>query len=132
MYLPCTRTGTQASQLIFGGIGKGAHLAIKPAETVNLTAGIIAAGSAAQSTDMTGTYSFRAPRRSNSNGDLGASSLVRRPEDGIPPAREAAEPVRRAAVRRGRRDLLERRALYPLHDREPVHPVSADSDSTCI
>ncbi|RPD63758.1 OPT oligopeptide transporter [Lentinus tigrinus ALCF2SS1-6] len=44
----------KASQLIFGGIGKGAHLAIKPAETVNLTAGIIAAGSAAQSTDMTG------------------------------------------------------------------------------
>ena len=79
MYLPCTRTGTQASQLIFGGIGKGAHLAIKPAETVNLTAGIIAAGSAAQSTDMTGTYSFRAPdgrlpRRSNGNGNLGAPS----------------------------------------------------------
>ena len=73
-HVPCTRTGTQASQLIFGGIGKGAHLAIKPAETVNLTAGIIAAGSAAQSTDMTGTYPFRAPRRSNSNGELGASS----------------------------------------------------------
>ena len=53
-----TRTGTQASQLIFGGIGKGAHLAIKPAETVNLTAGIIAAGSAAQSTDMTGNYAL--------------------------------------------------------------------------
>ncbi|KAI0717205.1 OPT oligopeptide transporter protein-domain-containing protein [Cerioporus squamosus] len=46
----------KASQLVFGGIGKGAHLAIKPAETVNLTAGIIAAGSAAQSTDMTGNY----------------------------------------------------------------------------
>ena len=44
----------KASQLIFGGIGKGAGLAVTPAETVNLTAGIIAAGSAAQSTDMTG------------------------------------------------------------------------------
>ncbi|KAI0745132.1 OPT oligopeptide transporter [Earliella scabrosa] len=44
----------KASQLIFGGIGKGSGLAVGPAETVNLTAGIIAAGSAAQSTDMTG------------------------------------------------------------------------------
>ncbi|EJF57749.1 OPT oligopeptide transporter [Dichomitus squalens LYAD-421 SS1] len=44
----------KASQLIFGGIGKGAHLALRPAETMNLTAGIVAAGSAAQSTDMTG------------------------------------------------------------------------------
>ncbi|KAH9940539.1 OPT oligopeptide transporter [Epithele typhae] len=44
----------KASQLIFGGIGKGAGLSIATAETVNLTAGIIAAGSAAQSTDMTG------------------------------------------------------------------------------
>ncbi|KAI0743453.1 OPT oligopeptide transporter [Daedaleopsis nitida] len=44
----------KASQLIFGGIGKGAGLTINAAETVNLTAGIIAAGSAAQATDMTG------------------------------------------------------------------------------
>ncbi|OJT10730.1 Metal-nicotianamine transporter YSL2 [Trametes pubescens] len=44
----------KASQLVFGGISKGAGLAIAPAQTVNLTAGIIAAGSAAQSTDMTG------------------------------------------------------------------------------
>ncbi|KAI0356330.1 OPT oligopeptide transporter [Trametes cingulata] len=44
----------KASQLVFGGISKGAHLAQAPAQTVNLTAGIIAAGSAAQSTDMTG------------------------------------------------------------------------------
>ncbi|EIW63154.1 OPT oligopeptide transporter [Trametes versicolor FP-101664 SS1] len=44
----------KASQLVFGGISKGAGLAQAPAQTVNLTAGIIAAGSAAQSTDMTG------------------------------------------------------------------------------
>ncbi|KAI0633640.1 OPT oligopeptide transporter [Trametes polyzona] len=44
----------KASQLVFGGISKGAGLAQSPAQTVNLTAGIIAAGSAAQSTDMTG------------------------------------------------------------------------------
>ncbi|KAI0768694.1 OPT oligopeptide transporter [Trametes elegans] len=44
----------KASQLVFGGIAKGQHLAQSPAQTVNLTAGIIAAGSAAQSTDMTG------------------------------------------------------------------------------
>ncbi|KAI0674813.1 OPT oligopeptide transporter [Trametes maxima] len=44
----------KASQLVFGGIAKGSHLAQTPAQTVNLTAGIIAAGSAAQSTDMTG------------------------------------------------------------------------------
>ena len=54
MYLPCTRTGTQASQLIFGGIGKGAHLGQNAAQIMNLTAGVISAGSAAQSTDMTG------------------------------------------------------------------------------
>ena len=44
----------KASQLVFGGIGKGAGLALQPAQTMNLTAGIVAAGSAAQSTDMTG------------------------------------------------------------------------------
>ncbi|KAI0676232.1 oligopeptide transporter [Trametes maxima] len=47
-------TVAKASQLIFGGIGKGAHLAQNPARTMNLTAGVIAAGSAAQSTDMCG------------------------------------------------------------------------------
>ena len=47
-------TVAKASELIFGGIGKGAHLAQNPAQIMNLTAGVISAGSAAQSTDMTG------------------------------------------------------------------------------
>ncbi|OBZ67655.1 hypothetical protein A0H81_12190 [Grifola frondosa] len=47
-------TVAKASQLIFGGIGKGIGLAQAPAQTMNLSAGVIAAGSAAQSTDMTG------------------------------------------------------------------------------
>jgi len=47
-------TVAKASQLIFGGISKGAGLAIKPAQTLNLAAGVIAAGSAAQAADMTG------------------------------------------------------------------------------
>ncbi|KAG6854506.1 hypothetical protein C0991_006108 [Blastosporella zonata] len=47
-------TVAKASQLIFGGIGKGAHLAQSPAQVLNLTAGVIAAGSAAQASDMTG------------------------------------------------------------------------------
>ncbi|KAH6917934.1 OPT oligopeptide transporter protein-domain-containing protein [Coprinopsis sp. MPI-PUGE-AT-0042] len=47
-------TVAKASQLIFGGISNGAGMAEKPAQTVNLVAGVIAAGSAAQSTDMCG------------------------------------------------------------------------------
>jgi OPT family oligopeptide transporter len=47
-------TVAKATQLIFGGISKGSHLAAGPAQTLNLTAGVIAAGSAAQATDMTG------------------------------------------------------------------------------
>ncbi|GLB42392.1 putative OPT oligopeptide transporter protein [Lyophyllum shimeji] len=47
-------TVAKASQLVFGGIGKAAHLAENPARTLNLTAGVIAAGSAAQASDMTG------------------------------------------------------------------------------
>ncbi|PPQ84126.1 hypothetical protein CVT25_003339 [Psilocybe cyanescens] len=47
-------TVAKASQLIFGGISKGTGLAIHPAQTLNMTAGVIAAGSAAQATDMTG------------------------------------------------------------------------------
>jgi len=47
-------TVAKASQLIFGGISKGSHMALKPAQTMNLTAGMIAAGSAAQASDMTG------------------------------------------------------------------------------
>jgi len=47
-------TVAKASQLIFGGISKGAHIAIQPAQTINLAAGVVAAGSAAQSSHMTG------------------------------------------------------------------------------
>mgnify|MGYP001480169394 CR=1 FL=1 len=47
-------TVAKASQLVFGAISKGAGMAQGPAETVNLAAGIIAAGSAAQAGDMTG------------------------------------------------------------------------------
>lgn len=48
------RTVVQASQLIFGGIGKAAHGPQAPAQMLNLSAGVIAAGSAAQACDMTG------------------------------------------------------------------------------
>lgn len=47
-------TVAKASQLIFGGISKGTGLASGPAQIVNLTAGVVSAGSAAQATDMTG------------------------------------------------------------------------------
>lgn len=47
-------TVAKVSQLIFGGISKSTGLATQPAQTLNLTAGVIAAGSAAQATDMTG------------------------------------------------------------------------------
>ncbi|KAG6899675.1 hypothetical protein C0993_008029, partial [Termitomyces sp. T159_Od127] len=47
-------TVAKVSQLIFGGIGKGAHLALNPSQMLNLSAGVIAAGSAAQACDMTG------------------------------------------------------------------------------
>ncbi|KAF8652395.1 hypothetical protein AX16_004423 [Volvariella volvacea WC 439] len=47
-------TVAKASQLIFGGIGKGTNMAQDPARMFNLTAGVIAAGSAAQASDMTG------------------------------------------------------------------------------
>ena len=47
-------TVAKASQLIFGGIGKGAHLQQNPAMVMNLVAGVVSAGSAAQGTDMTG------------------------------------------------------------------------------
>jgi len=46
-------TVSKTSQLIFGGIGKATHLAANPARTLNLTAGVVAAGSAAQASDMT-------------------------------------------------------------------------------
>ncbi|KAK2461174.1 hypothetical protein APHAL10511_006701 [Amanita phalloides] len=47
-------TVAKASQLIFGGIGKAAHLSLQPAQMLNLSAGTVAAGSAAQASDMTG------------------------------------------------------------------------------
>jgi hypothetical protein len=45
-------TVAKASQLIFGGVTKG--MSMIPAQTINLTAGVVAAGAAAQATDMTG------------------------------------------------------------------------------
>ncbi|THH12710.1 hypothetical protein EW146_g7441 [Bondarzewia mesenterica] len=47
-------TVAKASQLIFGGIGKGQGLALRPAEMLNLSAGVVSAGAAAQAVDMTG------------------------------------------------------------------------------
>ena len=47
-------TFLKASQLIFGGVAKGAGYSQSVGETINLAAGVVAAGSAAQSTDMTG------------------------------------------------------------------------------
>ncbi|KAF9010107.1 oligopeptide transporter [Cyathus striatus] len=47
-------TVAKASQLIFGGIAKGAGIEPKSAQMLNLAGGVIAAGSAAQAADMTG------------------------------------------------------------------------------
>ncbi|EAU89388.1 hypothetical protein CC1G_11084 [Coprinopsis cinerea okayama7 len=47
-------TVAKASQLVFGGISKGTGMAEQPAQTINLVSGIIAAGSAAQASDMCG------------------------------------------------------------------------------
>lgn len=47
-------TVAKASQLIFGGIGKGQHLSVTRGETINLVAGVLSGGSAAQASDMTG------------------------------------------------------------------------------
>ncbi|ESK88593.1 oligopeptide transporter [Moniliophthora roreri MCA 2997] len=47
-------TVAKASQLIFGGIAKGQGMAERPSQVFNLTAGVIAGGSAAQASDMTG------------------------------------------------------------------------------
>ncbi|XP_006463464.1 hypothetical protein AGABI2DRAFT_208266 [Agaricus bisporus var. bisporus H97] len=44
----------KASQLIFGGVTKGTGLALPDAQLVNLTAGVVSAGAAAQGSDMTG------------------------------------------------------------------------------
>lgn len=47
-------TVAKASQIIFGGIGKSTGMSLQPAQTLNLSAGVVSAGSAAQATDMTG------------------------------------------------------------------------------
>lgn len=47
-------TVAKASQLIFGGIGKGTGIATNNAKMLNLVGGVVAGGSAAQSADMTG------------------------------------------------------------------------------
>lgn len=47
-------TVAKASQLIFGGISKGNGMPEKPAQSLNLAAGVVAAGAAAQASDMTG------------------------------------------------------------------------------
>lgn len=47
-------TVAKASQLIFGGVTKGAGTGLRAAQEINLVAGIVAAGSAAQASDMTG------------------------------------------------------------------------------
>lgn len=47
-------TVAKGSQLIFGGIGKSTGMGVSAAQTLNLSAGVVAAGAAAQATDMTG------------------------------------------------------------------------------
>lgn len=47
-------TVAKGSQLIFGGIGKSTGMDVSSAQTLNLCAGVVAAGAAAQATDMTG------------------------------------------------------------------------------
>ena len=47
-------TVAKASQLVFGGIGKTAGMSLTAAQTFNLSAGVVSAGSAAQAADMTG------------------------------------------------------------------------------
>ncbi|OCH86719.1 OPT oligopeptide transporter [Obba rivulosa] len=47
-------TVAKASQLIFGGIGKASGLTQSTAQIMNLTAGVVASGSAGQASDMTG------------------------------------------------------------------------------
>ncbi|THV04736.1 oligopeptide transporter [Dendrothele bispora CBS 962.96] len=47
-------TVAKASQLIFGGIGKGTGMPLNDAYMFNLTAGVVSAGAAAQASDMTG------------------------------------------------------------------------------
>ncbi|KAF5378813.1 hypothetical protein D9615_007012 [Tricholomella constricta] len=73
-------TVAKASQLIFGGIAKASGLAEGPARTLNLTAGVIAAGSAAQAADMTGDlktgYLLRAKPRNQFIAQLAGSVVA--------------------------------------------------------
>ena len=52
-------TVAKATQLIFGGIAKGKHMAQAPGQRLNLVAGALAGGSAAQASDMTGDLKVR-------------------------------------------------------------------------
>lgn len=47
-------TVAKGSQLIFGGIGRSAGMNASATQTLNLSAGVVCAGAAAQATDMTG------------------------------------------------------------------------------
>ncbi|KAI0312850.1 oligopeptide transporter [Amylostereum chailletii] len=47
-------TVAKVSQLVFGGIGKGQGIEVTSAQRLNLVAGTVAAGAAAQAVDMTG------------------------------------------------------------------------------
>jgi len=47
-------TCAKASQIVFGGVSKGQGMAANPAQLVNLIAGSLSAGAAAQATDMVG------------------------------------------------------------------------------
>ncbi|KAG5634750.1 hypothetical protein H0H81_000893, partial [Sphagnurus paluster] len=72
-------TIAKASQLIFGDIAQGSGLPTNLACTLNLTAGVVAAGSAAQASDMTGDlktgYLLRAKPRNQFIAQL-AGSIV--------------------------------------------------------
>ncbi|KAF8342899.1 oligopeptide transporter [Cantharellus anzutake] len=47
-------TVAKANQLVFGGVAKGQHLGKVSGQTLNLVAGVLSGGAAAQSSDMTG------------------------------------------------------------------------------
>ena len=73
-------TVAKASQLIFGGIGKSAGMAVGPARIFNLSAGVVSAGSAAQATDMTGDlktgYLLRAKPKNQFVAQLAGSTVA--------------------------------------------------------
>ena len=73
-------TIAKASQLIFGGIGKSTGMDLTAAQTFNLSAGVVSAGSAAQATDMTGDlktgYLLRAKPRNQFIAQLVGSTVA--------------------------------------------------------